>query len=278
MQAKAALFDFDGTLSLIRRGWRDVMVEYFSEELVRVQPGRPHDQVRRDVGQWVDDLTGLETIFQARALAERIAAAGGHPRAPEAYKEEYLRRLRARIEDRIAALEEGRVPAETYLVPGAVSLLSRLRGEGIRLFLASGTDDPDVRREARLLGLEEWFDGGIYGARDELYRTDCGEPPRSLKERVVADILSREGLAGQALVGFGDGFVEISVVKAAGGRAVGVASDEEQPGRRNRWKEERLRRAGADVIVSDLTDAEGILLWIRTGRLPREAGAREHEV
>ena len=30
---RAALFDFDGTLSLIRSGWQDVMTPYFYEEL-----------------------------------------------------------------------------------------------------------------------------------------------------------------------------------------------------------------------------------------------------
>ena len=30
---KAALFDFDGTLSLIREGWQGVMIPYFCEEL-----------------------------------------------------------------------------------------------------------------------------------------------------------------------------------------------------------------------------------------------------
>ena len=33
---KSALFDFDGTLSLIREGWRDVMIPYFVDVLKQV--------------------------------------------------------------------------------------------------------------------------------------------------------------------------------------------------------------------------------------------------
>ena len=35
-QFKAALFDFDGTVSLIRQGWQEVMVPYFTELLLQV--------------------------------------------------------------------------------------------------------------------------------------------------------------------------------------------------------------------------------------------------
>ena len=40
------LFDFDGTLSLIRQGWPDVMVPMFVEALPRL-PGETDDDLRR---------------------------------------------------------------------------------------------------------------------------------------------------------------------------------------------------------------------------------------
>ena len=37
---KAAIFDFDGTISLIREGWRQIMVLYFIEEFMLTSPAR----------------------------------------------------------------------------------------------------------------------------------------------------------------------------------------------------------------------------------------------
>ena len=37
MDIRYALFDFDGTISLIRQGWQDIMIPYFVE-------GYPHRQ------------------------------------------------------------------------------------------------------------------------------------------------------------------------------------------------------------------------------------------
>ena len=50
------LFDFDGTISLIRQGWPDVMVPMFVEALPRL-PGETDDDLRRLV---VDDIMKLE--------------------------------------------------------------------------------------------------------------------------------------------------------------------------------------------------------------------------
>ena len=47
-------------------------------------------------------------------------------------------------------------------------------------------------------------------------------------------------------MGFGDGYVEIENVKAVGGVAVGVASNEKEREGIDQWKRERLIQAGAD--------------------------------
>ena len=44
-QARVVLFDFDGTLSLIRAGWVDVMVPMMLEELVALNSGERSTRV-----------------------------------------------------------------------------------------------------------------------------------------------------------------------------------------------------------------------------------------
>src|ERR1700747_60049 len=65
------LFDFDGTLSLIRQGWPEVMVPMFVEALPR-RPGESEADVRQMVLDDIMRLNGKQTIFQMIQLAKRI--------------------------------------------------------------------------------------------------------------------------------------------------------------------------------------------------------------
>jgi phosphoglycolate phosphatase-like HAD superfamily hydrolase len=162
------LFDFDGTLSLIREGWPDVMLPLFVEMLPR-RPSESDDEVRRLLLDDIMRLNGKQTIYQMIQLAERIRERGGQPREPLWYKHEYLRRLNERIAGRLAALRAGE-PPDRHLVHGARALLDLLRERGLTLYLASGTDEQYVRQEAELLGVAPYFGPHIYGARDD-YRS-----------------------------------------------------------------------------------------------------------
>src|SRR5260370_42636515 len=86
------LFDFDGTLSLIRQGWPDVMVPMFAEFLPAL-PGETEEQRRQLCFDDIMRLNGKQTIYQMIQLAERVRERGGKPREPLGYKGEYLRRL-----------------------------------------------------------------------------------------------------------------------------------------------------------------------------------------
>src|SRR5881628_2470300 len=102
------LFDFDGTLSLIREGWPEVMAPMFAELL----PPRPDETDAQRLQLCLDDimrLNGKQTIYQMIQLAERIRERGGQPREPLWYKTEYLRRLNERISSRILGLRQGAV-------------------------------------------------------------------------------------------------------------------------------------------------------------------------
>lgn len=46
VHGNSALFDFDGTLSLLHAGWADVMVSIMVEELAAIQTGEDEQQLR----------------------------------------------------------------------------------------------------------------------------------------------------------------------------------------------------------------------------------------
>lgn len=251
-QASVVIFDFDGTLSLIRSGWMEVMIPLCVEQLALLDTGECREELRQTVEEFVWRLTGKETIYQMMALADAVAARGGTPCPPAVYKKMYLERLWLKIRDRIEALRSGRAKPEEYMVPGARALLETLRRQGMRMYLASGTDDANVKEEADLLDLARYFEGRIFGAQEDLKSFS--------KAMLVQQILAKTGgvQADQLLV-FGDGFVEIEEVKRKGGTAVGVATAEPDCADIDEWKRRRLIHAGADFIIPHYRDLDAIL-------------------
>lgn len=251
-QASVVIFDFDGTLSLIRSGWMEVMIPLCVEQLALLDTGECRDELRQTVEEFVWRLTGKETIYQMMALADAVAARGGTPCPPAVYKKMYLERLWLKIRDRIDALRSGRAKPEEYMVPGARALLETLRRQGMRMYLASGTDDANVKEEADLLDVARYFEGRIFGAQEDLKSFS--------KAMLVQQILAKTGgvQADQLLV-FGDGFVEIEEVKRKGGTAVGVATAEPDCADIDEWKRRRLIHAGADFIIPHYRDLDAIL-------------------
>ncbi|MBY0375456.1 MAG: HAD family hydrolase, partial [Bryobacteraceae bacterium] len=59
--ARVVVFDFDGTLSLIRSGWVHVMVPMMVEGLKSLGTGETEEQLRAIVDDYVGRLTGKET-------------------------------------------------------------------------------------------------------------------------------------------------------------------------------------------------------------------------
>jgi len=77
--AKLALFDFDGTLSLVRAGWMDVMVPMMVELLAELKTGEKEEDLRALVDDSVARLTGEQTIYQMIELARQVKERGGNP-------------------------------------------------------------------------------------------------------------------------------------------------------------------------------------------------------
>ena len=251
---RSVLFDFDGTLSLIREGWPQVMIPMMVGVLRATGTAESDVELTAAVEEFVMRLNGRQTIYQMIHLAEEVRRRGGQPLDPLAYKKRYHDLLMARIRDRLDALQSGAATPEEWTVPGSHALLDNLRRRGLTLYLASGTDLKYVRHEAELVGVAPFFGEHIYGALDD-YKNFS-------KKMVIERILREHGLRGEELLGFGDGFVEIEEIKRVGGVAVAVASDEVQRRGVNAWKRDRLVRAGADIVIPEYRRHEQLLNYL----------------
>jgi phosphoglycolate phosphatase-like HAD superfamily hydrolase len=149
-----------------------------------------------------------------------------------------------RIENRIKGLGDGKIKLGEMVVPGSLKALEHLRRDDIKCFLASGTDEKYVFHEAELLGITDYF-SGIYGALDDYENFS--------KRMVIQKIIRDNHLSGPELIAFGDGFVEIEDTKAAGGIAIGLATNESERSGIDHWKRNRLIASGADIIMPDFT-------------------------
>jgi len=254
-QISHVLFDFDGTLSLIRQGWPEIMVPMFMEMLPPL-PGEPDEVRYKLLYDDITRLTGKQTIYQMIQLAERIKERGGTPQEPLWYKKEYLRRLEEKICARKNGLRNGTIKPDDWLVFGSRHLLDCLKERGLHIYLASGTDEPFVIEEAKLLQIDAYFGRHIYGALDD-YKNFS-------KKMVIERILRENQIPGAQLLSFGDGYVEIQNAKEVGGLAVAVASDEANngAGKMDEWKRQRLLGVGADVVIPDFRDVDALLARI----------------
>ncbi len=251
---KHAILDFDGTISLVRAGWQGVMNPYFIDVLMQTPNPGSETSITNCVKDFVDFNTGKQTIYQCMALADEVEKRGGTALTPLEYKDTYHALLLHKISYRLDGLKSKTMSISDCVVPGSFELLKGLRERGVVCYLASGTDEKYVLNEAELVGVTDYFDGGIYGAQED-YKTFS-------KKMVIEKIIKDNDLSGSELVGFGDGYVEIENVKEAGGFAVGVASNETGKLTMDEWKFDRLKSAGADIMIPHFLETQELLKYL----------------
>src|SRR5919205_3528958 len=111
---RSVLFDFDGTLSLIREGWPQVMIPMMIAALRETGTRETDAELTAAVEEFVMRLNGRQTIYQMIQLAEEVRKRGGRPLEPVAYKHRYHDLLMERIRGRLAALRGGAADPEAW--------------------------------------------------------------------------------------------------------------------------------------------------------------------
>ena len=248
---RLAVFDFDGTLSLLRAGWQRVMADLMVEALQATPRAEGEAQLRIRTVEPIFGLAGRPTIIQMQWLVNEVRQRGGTPQTAEAYKQQYLARLSERIRHR-ADLEAGRQPPERFHVPGALEFVATLHARGVACYIASGTDETAVREEAALLGFAPLITD-LRGAQED------GSDAKGI---VIDRLTTNHRLSTGELAVIGDGPAEIEYARAASGLAIGVASTEDERSGVDSRKRSLLIAAGADVIIPDFNQPAALLAYL----------------
>ena len=257
---KYAIFDHDGTISTLREGWEEIM----NPMMIKAILGKNHKEagdvlyhkVEARVAEFIDKTTGIQTLVQMQGLIGLVKEFGCVPEEEIldifGYKKIYNDELLLMVKEREKKLQRGELTLEDFTIKNAAPFLTKLYQAGVKLYLASGTDEVDVKSEAKALGYEYLFEGRIYGA--------VGDVTKEAKKIVLDRILDSIGTSesGQ-IVTFGDGPVEIRETHKRNGLTVGLASNEQRRYGLNAHKRARLIKAGADIIISDFSQMDQLL-------------------
>ena len=265
---KAIVCDFDGTFSTLRCGWEGVM----KKMMLKYLPGE-----EKWIDEFIGETTGIQTILQMKGFVAELKRRGLLMRtarktgglstsqhfnlstAPWFYKNEYNDMLMASVAKKRQDVIDGKVPRETYLVPGALHFLQNLKTHGVKIYFASGTDQADVQIEAAALGLDKYAEA-IEGA--------LPKSEKCAKEAALKRLVKKAGVKPSELAVIGDGKVEIALGKALGARTIGLATNERDFSKVNRGKLPRLRKAGAGYLAGDFRELRPMLEYLGLGANP----------
>jgi len=249
-----AIFDHDGTLSTLREGWEHIMAPMMIKAILGEKYKDAgvdiYKKIEERVNEYIDKTTGIQTLVQMKGLVDIIREFGYVPEEnildEFGYKKIYNDELLEMVRIREHKFANGELSLDDLTVKNAVSFVKKLYDAGVQLYLASGTDEEDVKKEVRILGYDYLFKGGIFGA--------VGDITIEAKRIVLNRILDKIGTdASSRIITFGDGPVEIRETRKRGGLTVGVATNELRRYELNPKKRTRLIKAGADIIIPDFS-------------------------
>lgn len=249
---KRILFDFDGTISTFRQGWESIM-EPLMLDMISGSI-EPDEKLIEEVKDYINESTGIQTIYQMKWLREKVKEYGLNKdiRNIWDYKKEYNKRLLEMVNSRINDVIKGKKAPDDFLIKGSYEFLSKLKEEGFPLYVFSGTDQPDVINEAKILGVEHFFDGIVGAPVDKVADS---------KKAVIKHLLNEKKLLGSELFIIGDGKVEISLGAEKGAITLGMATNETLREGINPQKRKRLIEAGANAITGDFKNYRKLLEW-----------------
>jgi rfaE bifunctional protein kinase chain/domain len=260
LRIKHAIFDHDGTISTLREGWEHIMAPMMIKAVLGDKfyeaDETLYHKIESGVREFIDKTTGIQTLMQMKILLDVIREFGcisADQMLDEfGYKEIYNNDLMQMVCKREGKLIRSELSVADFTIKNAVPFLNRLQNAGVKLYLASGTDEEDVKHEAAVLGYDALFEGGIFGA--------VGDINKEAKKIVLDRILDLIGGSGNGQIAtIGDGPVEIRETHKRGGITIGIASNELKRFGLNQIKRTRLIKAGADIIIPDFSQSSDLL-------------------
>ena len=204
-QIEHAIFDHDGTISTLREGWELIMAPMMIKAILGEKyleaDEALYQKVKERSDEFIDKTTGIQTLVQMKGLIELIREFGCVPEDKIldefGYKQIYNDELLIMVKEREVKYANGELSLEDFTLKNAVLFLEKLHAAGVKLYLASGTDETDVKSEAKVLGYDHLFEGRIYGA--------VGDITKEAKKIVLDRILDSIGESALGKVAtFGD--------------------------------------------------------------------------
>ncbi len=134
--------DFDGTISLFREGWQDVMAPMMVDMIRGETESTP--ELLREVDEYILASAGVQTIVQMERLVEMVRTHGRQPESAildaAAYKAIYNERLMVPVRERIDRFERGDIDFDGVTVRGSrafIESLKRIRASDVEWLLPS---------------------------------------------------------------------------------------------------------------------------------------------
>ncbi len=252
---KVIIFDHDGTISTLRQGWEPIMKEVtleailgnYTETVSREELSRIEDAT----GEMIEKTTGIQTIIQMHHLRDMVRSFGFVPEknilTPLEYKDIYNQKLLKMVDARVSLFKQKMLNLNDLTIKGSIQFLKMLKSKDIPIYLASGTDQEDVRKEAAVLGYADFFNGGIFGSIG-----DTGNDPKKMVIETIVKELPENIKPSECYV-FGDGPVEMREAAKRGFTRIGLVSDEKQRFGINTEKRSRLILGGAQALIPDFS-------------------------
>ena len=252
---KVAIFDHDGTISTLRQGWEPIMKEVCINSILGNSPKLPDsdemNKINNAASEMIEKTTGIQTIIQMHHLRDMVESFGLVPKndilSPKAYKDIYNKLLLEMVAERVTLFKKGLLDLNDVTMKGAVPFLELLKERGVLIYLASGTDEEDVKNEASILGYDNFFNGGIFGS--------TGNTKSDPKKLVIETIIKGlpDDIRPEECYVFGDGPVEMREAAKRGFTRIGLVSDEKQRFGINNEKRSRLILGGAQALIPDFS-------------------------
>src|SRR5450759_2673174 len=178
-----------------------------------------YHKIESRVYEFIDKTTGIQTLMQMKILLDVIREFGCVPEEQildeSGYKEIYNNELMLMVKERERKLKRAELSVEDFTLKNALPLLKKLHNAGVKLYLASGTDEEDVKNEAAVLGYDYLFEGSLFGATG-----DINKEAKKIVLDLILDLIG-ESETGQ-IATFGDGAVERRETNKRGGVNIGV--------------------------------------------------------
>ena len=241
---RLVLWNIDLTLMDVARISREAYADAFS----RVT-GRPLVALPQMAGR-----TDSEIFFESLALN---AVASGPEQAGD---QELLARYIGVLGDAFSARRE-LLPRNGRLLPGAAAAVEAAAGlPGAVQSVLTGTIRPNAALKLQAFGLAQFFDLDIGGYGSEVYPKGA----ELLRSRGRAAQKYGAEFGQQATVYLADSHRDVEAAAMGGAGCIAVAS--------GRSTEADLREAGADLVISDLSDTAAVVAAIDALTTPAATG------